>query len=200
MQRYAWRNSGFSMAETDNELIDRYRGGNVEALERLVDKHRRALFGYIMNMTRDKHEADEVFQDVWLKVIKKLDLYRERNFPGWLVRIARNTIIDRARRRKPAVSLNDIGGNGESLMGTISAPGQDPVQSAGMRELGNRIAAAVDSLPTDQKEVFLMRTQTGLAFKDIAKIQKTSINTTLARMQYAVARLKPLLEEEYAAL
>ena len=186
------------MQERDSELLDRYRGGDVAALERLVRKHQHMLYGYIVNMTEGRDDADDIFQEVWFRAIRRLDGYRHRNFPGWLVRIAHNVVIDRARRRKPEVSLDEENANGFSLADVLSADGPEPSAGLDAGPLGERIAGAVATLPRDQREVFLMRVQANLPFKAIARAQRVSINTALARMQYALAKLRPLLKTAYA--
>lgn len=185
------------MAETDIELLIRYRHGQVGALERLVEKYKRPLYGFIINMTEGHDDADEIFQEVWFRVIKKCGMYRHKNFFGWVVRIARNIVIDRARRRKPDFSLDEEREDNRSPAEVI--PGNDPGPMSCLEagELGRRIAKAVAGLPADQKEVFLLRVQTDLPFKEIALIQGVSINTVLARMQYALAKLRPMLKEDY---
>lgn len=189
------------MDQTDSELLKRYRGGEVEALEVLIEKYRRPLFGYLLNMTEGKEDVDELFQEVWFRVIRKLGLYRQRNFFGWLVRIAHNLVIDRARRRKPDLSLDaDCEDGGIPRREKLSGNETDPSQKVVDEDLGSRIRQAVSSLPSKQREVFTMRTYTGLSFKQIASIQKVSINTALARMQYAIAKLRPMLESDYNEL
>jgi RNA polymerase sigma-70 factor (ECF subfamily) len=187
------------MDAEDTDLLRRYRRGDVAALEQLVAKYRRPLYGFIHNMTGGRDDADDIFQEVWLRVIAKFSLYRPDNFFGWLVRIARNLMIDRVRRRKDVVSLDAETPDGGSLADTLAAPGRGPGHAAAAGELAGRIRAAVDTLPPEQKEVFLLRVQTGMPFKDIAVAQKVSINTALARMQYALAKLRPLLARDYAA-
>ena len=77
-----------------------YRRGDTEALGRLVEQYRRPLYGFILNMTEGREDADEVFQEVWFRALRSLDRYRDRRFLSWLFRLAHNLIIDRARRRK----------------------------------------------------------------------------------------------------
>jgi RNA polymerase sigma-70 factor (ECF subfamily) len=185
--------------EQDADLLARYRRGDVGALETLVEKYRRPLFGYILNMTGGQEDADEIFQETWLRAIRKMGLYRQKNFFGWLVRICRNLVIDRARRRKPVVSL-DREEDGRSMIEALPGGEQAPSDRASMRDLEARLAKALETLPEEQKEVFVMRMQTGLAFKEIAELQGVSINTALARMQYALAKLRPLFADDYAAL
>lgn len=185
------------MEDADKALLEAYMEGNVESLDVLMDRHEHMLFGFIMNMTRCQADADDVYQEVWLRVIRKSESFKEGNFGGWLVRIARNVIIDRARKKKPAVSLDAELSEGITMAGVLPAVGLDASEQVADDELGARIAAAVATLPDDQREVFLLRVQADVPFKEIARIQKVSINTALARMQYALAKLRGLLEKEY---
>jgi len=188
------------MAENDNDLVLRYRRGDVEALAELVEKYRRPLFSFILNMTEGRGDADEVFQDVWLKAIRKLHKYKHKNLFGWLVRIAHNTVIDKARKRKPDTSIDAESGDGWTLGDTLAAREAGPREQVEAGDLSRRIAQAVRTLPAEQKEVFLMRVQAELSFKEIAHIQRVSINTALARMQYALTKLRPLLKDDYDSL
>jgi RNA polymerase sigma-70 factor (ECF subfamily) len=188
------------MEATDQELVNQYRRGHVEALDVLIERYRRLLFGFILSRTSGTGDADEVFQETWFRVIRKIGSYRERNFRGWLVRIARNIIIDRARRRKPDVSLDAEPTGGRTLADVIPGNDPGPRRRIEANDLGKAIAAAVAGLPDEQQEVFLMRVEADLSFKEIAKAQRVSINTALARMQYALAKLRPLLKSEYEGL
>jgi len=188
------------MEATDKELVDQYRRGHVEALDALIERYRRMLFGFILSRTRGAGDADEVFQETWFRVIRKIDSYRERNFGGWLVMIARNIIIDRVRRRKPDMSLDASPSEGLTLADVIPGNDPGPRRRIEANDLGQAIAAAVAGLPDEQKEVFLMRVEADLSFKEIARAQRVSINTALARMQYALAKLRPLLKNEYDQL
>jgi len=188
------------MDVTDRQLLTRYRRGNVEALEALVEKYRRPLFGFIVNMTRGRDEAEEIFQEVWFRVIRKHGMYRHDNFCGWLVRIAHNVIIDRSRRRKPDMRLDEVSEEGLSMAQVIAGKEPDAGAKLEAQDLKERMAKAVETLPEEQKEVFLMRMQMELSFKEIARAQKVSINTALARMQYALKKLRTTLSGDYEAL
>ena len=169
-------------------------------MEQLVEKHKGPLYGYIFNMVRSKHEADEVFQEVWFKVIKKATSYKSKNFRGWLMRIAHNIVIDRFRKKKASVSLDDDRDDNRSLLESISGNASGPDVATANSEVAILIEEGVSKLPPDQREVFVMRMKTGLTFREIAKIQRVTINTALARMQYALAKLRPGLEEAYHEL
>ncbi len=184
------------MDVSDSELLVQYRNGSVQALEQLVERYRRPLFGFILNMMSRREEADDVFQEVWFRVIKSLDRYRDEKFLSWLFRIARNLMIDRYRKRKPLVSLEGENQQGIALEDAIPDARRVASEQVAQRDVARRIAAAVASLPAEQKEVFLMRMEGEFSFKDIAGIQCVSINTALARMQYALGKLRKLLKDE----
>jgi RNA polymerase sigma-70 factor (ECF subfamily) len=189
-----------NMEQSDQSLLNMYLDGQVDALEQLVEKHKGPLFGYIFNMVRSQHEADEVFQEVWFKVIKKAASYKNKNFRGWLMRIAHNIVIDRYRKKKPSVSLDDDRDDSRPLLDSVSANVESPAAETANSEVAAMIEEGVRNLPQNQKEVFVMRMKAGLTFREIAKIQKVTINTALARMQYALAKLRPGLIEVYHEL
>jgi RNA polymerase sigma-70 factor (ECF subfamily) len=185
------------MDTEDRRLIQQYRDGDVEALSALVEKYRRPLFGFILNMTEGQGDADELFQETWFRAIRKLDSYRQKNFMGWLVRIAHNLVIDRYRRQRPTISLDMTRDDETTPALELVDPAPGPTDQAVTGDDMGAVKRAVDTLPVEQKEVFVMRMQSGLSFKEIAKAQGVSINTALARMQYALSKLRPLLQNEY---
>jgi RNA polymerase sigma-70 factor (ECF subfamily) len=189
------------MDQDDGELVELYRQGRTDALEELVRRHRNVLYGFILRMTEHSGDADEVFQETWIRVMRHVGNYRNVSFRAWLLRICHNLLIDRARARKPKASLDEPVGDGEQTLGDLlPGSGHDAARQVEDRDLGTRIRAAVDALPAEQRAVFLMRTQADVPFKEIARIQKVPINTALARMHYAVQRLRGVLEADYVAL
>jgi RNA polymerase sigma-70 factor (ECF subfamily) len=178
-----------------------YRRGDVEALGQLVEHYRRPLYGFILKMTEGHGDADEVFQETWMRAVRSIDRFKKGEFLSWLFRIARNLVIDRARKQRPEISLQqEIHTDGISLEEQLPATGHGPADDVSNSELSCRIARAVEQLAPEQKEVFIMRTQSQLAFKEIARIQGVSINTALARMQYALNHLRGELQTDYQAL
>lgn len=184
---------------TDDELIRCYLDGDVEALNTLVERYQSPLFGFIRNMVYTPHDADEVFQEVWFKAIRSIHRFRKGKFLSWLFKIAHRSVIDRVRRQRPTWSLDQPAENHES-----SIPVEDhrhvPDQMVANQDLGQRIQQAVEQLPLAQKEVFLMRMEADLDFKEIARIQRKSINTVLARMSYALGKLREILADDYQEL
>ncbi len=182
----------------ENACLARYLQGETEALTGLVEQTRRPLFGFILRMTEGRDDAEDIFQEVWVRAIHSLHRYRAGSLLSWLFRIAHNLIIDRYRRKKPEVSLDDGQSGSREYEYRCCAP--SPADNAQDGEIRQRIAAAVGALPREQREVFLMRMDAGLPFKEIARIQRTSINTALARMTYALDKLRKELAGDYALL
>lgn len=178
------------MNESDWSCIRRHQDGDTEAMSELVNRYRQPLTAFIMSKTWAPLDVDDVFQDTWFKALGKLDQYRPDNFLGWLMRIARNLIIDRTRRQHPARSLDEEQTQG-TLLETLTDPRQPDAQKhLEQSEFAMALQAAVSRLPDDQKEVFMLRVQGDVPFKTIAKAQGVSINTALARMQYALDKLR----------
>ena len=191
------------MDQTDTECIKAYLGGDANALEPMVEKYKRPLYSFILKMTEGREDTDEIFQETWFRALKNIHKFQHKNFLNWLFRIAHNLVIDRARRNKKNISMQTATGGDDgdqTLEDRLPAPGITPAEEVGGIGLGERIERAVETLSPEQKQVFLMRMYAGTSFKEIAKIQKCSINTCLARMQYALAKLRSMLREEYDEL
>jgi len=191
------------MDKSDIECIRSYLSGDADALEPMVEKYKRPLYAFIIKMTEGREDADEIFQETWFRALKNIHKFRHKNFLNWLFRIAHNLIIDRSRRSRKTISLQRGIGSGEddnTLEDHLPAPGISPAEEAGGTALGLRIEIAVNTLSPEQKEVFFLRMYGNTSFKEIARIQNCSINTCLARMQYALGKLRSILQEEYDEL
>ncbi len=187
--------------EDAKKWLAEYRSGRTESLGRLVEHYRRPLYAFLYKMLEGRAaDADEIFQEVWFRVIKNVERYEDQSFLSWLFRIAHNLIIDRARRARPMVDLQEGREDGLALEERLPSPKLGPENEVAGRDLGTRISAAIEKLPEEQREVFLMRTEADIPFKEIAKMQKTSINTALARMHYAVLKLREELRGDYESL
>ncbi|MBO5688689.1 MAG: sigma-70 family RNA polymerase sigma factor [Lentisphaeria bacterium] len=178
---------------SDYELICQYLAGDEQAFETLYTRHRKVLYGYLSGLLPGRSaEADEIFQLTWLKVIDQLKNYRDQGcFTAWLFRIARNLLIDRVRKNKHADSMTSL--DREDVPLPAAPPGSEPWRTMDEADLGRAIRNALAELPEEQQEVFLMRSDAELPFKEIARVQQCSINTVLARMQYALKHLRKSL-------
>ena len=181
--------------------LAQYKNGDAEAMGRLVEHFRRPLYSFIHRMMEGKGDVDDVFQEVWFRAIRSLPTYKNDKFLSWLFRIAHNLVIDRARKAKPVVDLQGASEDGEDVFESrLADSSHGPGETTADRDLGARIRAAVQELPEEQRVVFLLRTEADVPFKEIAKMQGTSINTALARMHYAVLKLRNELKGDYESL
>ncbi len=188
---------------SDEDLLRAYQEGDMSSFEVLLSRYRRPLFTFLLRSVRDRGRAEEIYQDVWMRVIERADQFRgEAKFSTWLYRITRNRCVDHQRRMqfRRHASLDAVGQSGEALTERV-ASGFAPTDQTAMRStLQQRIGAAVEQLPYDQKEVFLLRHVQGMSFQDIAVTVEISVNTAKSRMRYALERLRDALSdlEEHA--
>ena len=179
------------MDPIEKQWLAEYRAGQVESLGRLVEHTRRPLYGFIAKMMEGHADADEIFQEVWVRAMRNLHRYREDRFLSWLFRIAHNLVIDRVRKTGRFTSFETAASeDGQPLSERLMEARPTPAQAAVSADLQGVIGEAVGRLPPEQREVFLLRTEGDVPFKEIARIQGVSINTALARMQYAVRKLR----------
>ncbi len=186
------------MQPIEREWLEQYRRGDLDALGKLVEQYRRPLYSFILKMTEGRGDPEEIFQETWIRAIRSLDRFDDQNLLGWLFRIAHNLIIDRARKARGMIQPSPTTEQTTtSWFDQVAASSLGPATVTAGRELGCRIQEALESLPAKQKEVFLLRMEGDLSFKEIARIQGVSINTALARMHYAVRKLRGLLKDAY---
>ncbi len=164
-------------------------------------RHRTALFNFILRSVQVRAVAEEIHQDAWLRILQGAsDFHGSSKFTTWAYTVARNLCIDHARRaalrRHP--SLDEPRGgdeDGPRLGELIPDPKAHVDRGAIGKELQQRIAAAIELLPPEQREVFLMREYSCLQFKEIAEIVGAPENTVKSRMRYALERLQEALAE-----
>jgi len=184
----------------DNELVQLYIGGNEDSLAVLLQRHKRKIFSSIIIVVKDHQLAEDIFQDTFFKVIqtlKKGQYSEEGKFLPWIIRIARNLIIDHYRRAKKMppmpVYINEEGEE-ISVFNSLAAP-DDDARNAEAGKFKKSIRNLINELPNDQREVVLMRMYYDMSFKEISEFTHVSINTALGRMRYALFNLKKMIEE-----
>jgi RNA polymerase sigma-70 factor (ECF subfamily) len=187
--------------DSDESLMLRYRDGDVRAFELLVTRHRKALFNFILRFVRDTAAAEDVTQETFLRLVKGADAYeRQAKFTTWLYTIARNLCVDAARRGKhrKAASLDAPLGDEDgaaSLLDLVPDGGAGVDRQAQSRELAQRLRQAIEALPDEQREIFLLREVADLQFNEIANVIGCPENTVKSRMRYALEKLREALEE-----
>lgn len=178
-----------SSSAADDVLTAAAARGDESAIEELYNRYRRPVYAYLNRMLHnDTMTADDIFQDLWIKVINKLPDYNENGkFNAWLFRVAHNQVLEHFRREKSRSKIGVVTDDGEMPEQMTSS--SDPGSMVAAGELTLRLKKLLDSMPVEQKEVFLMR-QNGLSFKEIAKIHKCPVNTALGRMHNCLKFLR----------
>jgi len=186
----------------DEELMAAYQQGDTRAFEMLLKRHRRPVFNFLYRQVGDGNLAEDLLQDVFLRVIRSAARYSPRaKFTTWLYTIARNLCVDNARRAKhrrhaslDATLGKDPDGK-QTLLDKVPHGGPAVDRQAMGGELRQHLQEAIASLGDDQREVFLMREQLNLPFKEIAEIIGCPENTVKSRMRYALEHLRRCLDE-----
>lgn len=188
--------------QTDEELMLAYAGGEIAAFEILVKRHEGPLFNFILRSVKRRDIAEELLQETFVRIIRSAPKYQQTaKFTTWAYTIARNICIDRARKFKnrQEYSLNHaIGGdaNGatyqDSLVDESAAAGSVDIDK---RMFLERLQNALDQLPEEQREVFIMREFSGLKFHEIADALDVKVPTVKSRMRYALEALRGHLAE-----
>ena len=182
---------------SDAQLLRAFAEGEATAMDQLVGRYRQALFSWLLGMTGNRADAEDLFQDVWFRVIRHAGRFNDVSFKAWLWKIARNLLIDFRRKRKPDVSLDAVDDEDDQpLVDQLTAKGAGPAEAVEMGDMTKRVMRAVTSLPEVQRAVFLMRVQGDLSFSEIAETLNIPLNTALGRMHDAMTKLKKLLAEE----
>src|SRR5215204_7286798 len=186
---------------TDHELIQNFQDGNLHALETLILRHKDKLYTSILFLVKDKYLAEDIFQDVLIKVIDTIRGGRyteEGKFLPWAMRIAHNLCVDHFRKvkRTPTIKNSEDQDIFEVLNFTEDCAETKMIK----RQSYNRIKDMLDLLPEDQREVIILRHYADMSFKEIAAITNCSINTALGRMRYGLINLRKMMMQKQIAL
>ncbi len=191
-----------SSSITDNQLIQLFINGDSRALEDLVNRHKERIFTSIVILVKDRNLAEDVFQDVFIKII---DTFRSGNYTDegkflpWALRIAHNLCVDHFRKvkRTPVVLNKSEEYDMFENMNII----EEGAESRIMRDQSHEnVRRMLDMLPEDQREVIVLRHFANMSFKEIADKTNCSINTALGRMRYGLINLRKLMNEYQVAL
>lgn len=186
---------------TDTQLIRAFQEGNAAALEILVNRYKDKIFSSILFLVKDKYLAEDLFQDVFIKVIDTLRNNRyteEGKFLPWALRISHNLCVDYFRKvkRSPSIKTSDDRDIFE-VINVVEECAETKIMAA---QSHDRVRKMLNMLPEEQREVIVLRHFADMSFKDIADITNCSINTALGRMRYGLINLRKLMVEKQIAL
>lgn len=186
------------MDADDAVLLRRYRQGDAEAFATLYERHRLGLYRFLCGLCGDSAQADEVFQETWLSLIRSASEPEGRaSFRTWLYQIGRNRLIDHWRRngrRSEQQEAFDEQVHGDAVPGEA----EDPLQQLSLSRDRERLQQALEALPGEQREVFLLRAHGDLELQEIAELTRTPAETVKSRLRYAMQKLRRLLGDPAA--
>jgi RNA polymerase sigma-70 factor (ECF subfamily) len=179
---------------SDESLMLDYQAGDLSAFDKLYQRYRQNLYRFMGRQLQGESDTlNELFQDVWLKLVRARDSYAEvSSFKTYLFQIANNTIRDHYRRaavRKIVVAMDN-----ESEIADDHA---SPEQRAAIQQQYRRLLDAIRGLPQEQREVFLLKEEAGLSITQIADVLTENPDTVKSRLRYAVRKLRDALTEQH---
>ncbi len=181
----------------DSVLVSNYIKGDEKALEVLILRHKQRIFSFIYSKILNRDTTEDIFQDTFIKVINTLKRGKyneEGKFLPWVMRIAHNLMIDYFRKnsRMPKFRNTD-----EFDIFSVLSDNTLNVENQLINEqIHKDVKELIQELPTDQKEVLIMRLYKDMSFKEIAETTEVSINTALGRMRYALINMRKLIAEK----
>ena len=187
--------------KTDHELIHLFRDGNIDALEALVLRHKDKLYTSILFLVKDKYLAEDIFQDVFIRIIDTMRGGRyteEGKFLPWAMRIAHNLCVDHFRKVKRSPTIRNS--EDKDIFEVLSFSEENAETNMIRRQSHDRVRDMLQRLPEDQREVIILRHYADMSFKEIAAVTNCSINTALGRMRYGLINLRKLMTQKQIAL
>ena len=186
-----------SLVISDQALVKQYIAGDEPSLEKLIVRHRNRVFGAIYNFTKDVYLAEDLFQEVFIKVVNKLregKYNEEGKFLPWVLRMAHNLCIDNYRKTKRQVSI--VTSEEFDLFEILPVDSTNGEEMIIDQQLKDKVRHLLNELPEEQREVVLLRHYFEFSFKEISELTGVSINTALGRMRYALINLRKVIEDK----
>jgi RNA polymerase sigma-70 factor (ECF subfamily) len=188
------------VTEGDEDLLDRCRFGDENAWRELVTRHSRKVFGLCYRFSGRVDEAEDLTQDVFLRVYQSLDRYRSSAgaFRTWLMTVARNHAIDHYRRRREERQRRDDGVEGE--MELLPSGDEGPVMALERQERVQLVQRGLRTLPEELREPIILCDLQGLPYDEVAKVLELPLGTVKSRLNRGRLELAKRLLAKRAAL
>ena len=187
---------------SDQALLEMYQQGNREAVSQLLERHTRRVRNYVRMLVKDNDVADDLTQEVLIKVVKVLDEGRytdKGRFLPWVLRIAHNRVLDYFRAQKQVKAVNESS-VGFDILGSKNLAVPSIEEDIIDEQRAEEVRALIEKLPEEQREVVKMRYYDGLSFKEIAEHTGVSNNTALGRMRYALINMRQMIKDKKLVL
>jgi len=181
---------------SDQALINDYLAGNNQAFEVLVDRHKDKIYTSIYLFVKDHEQAEDLFQDVFIKIIdtlRKGKYNHEGKFLQWALRIGYNLCVDQFRREKRKAKVAST--ESFDIFDVIECKDGNMEQNMIKSQTHAKIKHLINQLPAEQREVVILRHYADMSFKEISQLTRVSINTALGRMRYALINIRKMVNE-----
>jgi len=185
----------------DKDLIILYLEGNESAFAELLSRHKDKIYTSIYLFVKDHDLAEDIFQDVFIKIIKTLrkgKYNHEGKFLQWAMRISYNLCVDHFRREKRRTKVSSS--ETFDIFDVLETKDDNMEQTMIKSQKHTMIRELVDKLPAEQREVVILRHYADMSFKEISKLTRVSINTALGRMRYALINMRKMIENKESML
>ncbi len=182
---------------TDEALMQAFARGNMNAFEQLYNRHETGVWRFVFRSVQNNAITDDLVQDLWFSVTRSAASYEPTaKFKTWLFTMARNRVIDHVRSRKNHASIDAENEEGESMFSDLAAESRlGPMRQVSSREQAKVLLDAIEQLPDDQREAFLLQADGDMSVEEIAAATGVSFETAKSRLRYARAKLKTLLAD-----
>lgn len=182
---------------TDEALMQSFARGEMNAFERLYNRHETSVWRFVFRSVQNQAVADDLVQELWFAVARTAARYEPTaKFKTWLFTMARNRVIDHIRTAKNHASIDAENDDGELMFSDLAAESRlGPLRQVSSNEQAKALLDAIEQLPEDQREAFLMQAEGDMSVEEIAAATGVSFETTKSRLRYARSKLKVLLAD-----
>jgi RNA polymerase sigma-70 factor (ECF subfamily) len=183
----------------DNEVAQ-LRRGDLDALSSLVTRYQNRLYRYLLRLVRQQAEAEDLFQNTWIRVAEKIASYDpSRSFEAWLFTLARNLAIDHLRRLRPESLDEPIGDceSGETYVTRLRSAETGAYERIASQERSSRIGESMDALPVPYREVLTLRFEEEMKLEEIAEVLGVPLSTVKTRLRRALDRMRVSMDASY---
>lgn len=182
---------------TDESLMQSFARGDMNSFEQLYDRHEIGVWRFVFRSVQNNAITDDLAQELWFSVARSAASYEPTaKFKTWLFTMARNRVIDHVRTHKNHASIDAENEAGESMFSELAAESRlGPMRQVSSREQAKALLDAIEQLPEDQREAFLLQAEGDMSVEEIAAAIGVTFETAKSRLRYARNKLKALLAD-----